>query len=99
MKMVGEVVKFNNEWYQCVNGDKCENCDLKNHCMKSEPVSTCGKDNYVIFKKLHKTEGNLKLYEGLLCDKYPLAYYGIMNPTYNGNEALFFTGSFMYYCK
>ena len=96
MKMVGEVVKFNDEWYQYVNGDKCKNCDLRNHCIKNEPVSTCGKSDCLVFKKLDKVEEGLKLCEDFSCDKYLLAIHGPVSPIYNGNEALFFTESFMY---
>ena len=61
-RKIGEVFKFDGEWYQCIKGDICADCTfVKKHCNESplyEAIGSCNcyrKDaTPVIFKKLEK---------------------------------------------
>lgn len=54
---IGEIRQINDEWYQCVKGECCKNCDLDglDECCSNECRSDKRKDDEeVIYKKLEK---------------------------------------------
>lgn len=56
-RQVGEIFKYNGEWYQCMEGTGCYRCAFydKNICIADNPHCTCRSDKKnVIFKKLEK---------------------------------------------
>ena len=76
---IGEIFKYNGEWYQCIVGYGCENCAFyERKCYGviayKEPIGDCcadrRKDNEdVIFKKLEKV-GEIYEENGRLFQKY-----------------------------
>ena len=77
-RKIGEIFEFGGEWYQCVIGDECKCCNLRNiMCHRdtdlfppSECVGVYRKDNTsVIFKKLEKV-GEPFLYKGKQMQSY-----------------------------
>lgn len=83
---IGEIFKYNGEWYQCIVGNGCENCAFyERKCygvtVYKDPIGDCCADrrkdnNDVIFKKLEKVG-----------ESYSCNYYGdnrlIMMQEYN----------------
>ena len=61
-RKIGEIFKYNGEWYQCVKGDICTDCAFaKKHCNENPLFEARGSCKYyrkdatsVIFKKLEK---------------------------------------------
>lgn len=75
---IGEIRQINNEWYQCIEGCFCRNCDLEEldeclnsyECLNNECRGEKRKDNRpVIFKKLEKV-GEQFLYKGKQMQSY-----------------------------
>ena len=58
-RKIGEIFKYNGEWYQCIVGNSCDNCAFTEINCDAVPIGYCyahgRKDNKgVIFKKLEK---------------------------------------------
>ena len=78
-RKIGEIFKFEGEWYQCIVGKDCKNCAFnKRKCYividNDDPIGDCcadrRKDNKdVIFKKLEKV-GKPFLYKGKQMQSY-----------------------------
>lgn len=78
-RKIGEIFKYNGEWYQCTVGNGCENCAFNERkCYpvidNGDPIGVCSsdrrKDNKnVIFKKLQKV-GEPYEFDGHLFQSY-----------------------------
>ena len=76
---IGEIFKYNGEWYQCIVGNGCENCAFNERkcygvTVYKDPIGDCCADrrkdnNDVIFKKLEKV-GEIYEENGRLLQKY-----------------------------
>ena len=58
-RKIGEIFKYNGEWYQCLKSENCDECAFLNNNCTDNPILKCGiadrTDNCcVIFKKLEK---------------------------------------------
>ena len=77
-RKIGEIFEYKGEWYQCVEGNGCENCAFKaRKCyledISDDPIGECcydrRRDNKsVIFKKLEKV-GVPKMFNGRMVKK------------------------------
>lgn len=75
-KKIGEIFEFGGEWYQCVKGDCCRNCDFYDKfkddiCFSINNCSLSHRSDKtsVIFKKLEKV-GEQFLYKGKQMQSY-----------------------------
>lgn len=63
-RKVGEVFQYEDKTYQVVKGSKCENCDIRWHCISTSSIAgTCFRsyrlDNTdIIFKEINNMENN-----------------------------------------
>lgn len=61
-RKIGEIFTCNGKTYQVVEGSKCENCDLRGHCVSvSNIAGSCYKDyrsdnTDIIFKEINNME-------------------------------------------
>lgn len=98
-RKIGEIFDYNGEWYQCVKGERCKNCDLEglDECYSNECRSDKRKDDEeVIYKKLEKVGEPLEFAKGLYFQKYRLVNHTAF---YEGDTRLFFnvpTFTFVY---
>ena len=62
-RKIGEIFEYNGEWYQCIEGYNCKDCDLRNRICHRDteifPFNRCAgayreDKKSVIFKKLEK---------------------------------------------
>ena len=79
-RKIGEIFEYNGEWYQCVKGDSCRNCDFYDKfkddiCFSINDCSLSHRSDKtsIIFKKLEKVGEPYKHYEKLYqCYKLPM---------------------------
>ena len=93
---IGEIFKCNNDWFQCVEGNDCDDCEFDTiNCSEIEDIiGGCSSDlrnddKSVIFKKLEKVgepfERNGYMYQEYKTHIYPLLMSGGAKiPTDNG---------------
>lgn len=100
-RKIGEIFEYNDEWYQCVEGNDCEECIFsKNKCYPfvsdNDPIGHCEADKRTdnkntIFKKLEKI-GNILCINGKT--------YQCIKPVYhNGCIGCTFAGSCKHICS
>lgn len=76
-RKLGEIFTCNDKTYQVVKGSKCENCDIRGHCvLVSNIAGSCIKDyrsdnTDIIFKEINNMENNqltIKIPKGMEID-------------------------------
>lgn len=76
-RKLGEIFTCDGKTYQVVEGSKCENCDLRGHCVSVANIAgTCFKDyrsdnTNIIFKEINNMENNqltINIPEGMEID-------------------------------
>lgn len=76
-RKLGEIFTCDGKTYQAVEGSKCENCDLRGHCVSVANIAgTCFKDyrsdnTNIIFKEINNMENNqltINIPEGMEID-------------------------------
>ena len=74
-RKIGEIFEYNGEWYQCIEGYNCKDCDLRNRICHRDteifPFNRCAgayreDKKSVIFKKLEKVGEPLKIHNRLV---------------------------------
>lgn len=92
-RKIGEIFEYNGEWYQCIEGYNCKDCDLRNRICHRDteifPFNRCAgayreDKKSVIFKKLEKVGEPYKHY----CPSGRIIYfqrYKIFNKSYSHN--------------
>lgn len=77
-RKIGEIFEYNGEWYQCIEGYNCKDCDLRNRICHRDteifPFNRCAgayreDKKSVIFKKLEKV-GKPYKFDGHLFQSY-----------------------------
>lgn len=76
-RKIGEIFEYNGEWYQCLKGISCKECDFSSNSITCDihGAITCARkgrsDNTsVVFKKLEKVGEPYYNYEKKLCQQY-----------------------------
>ena len=103
-RKVGEIFEFGSEWYQCVEGNFCDDCAFAKEPCNNDPLfEAIGSCSYyrndaasVVFKKLEKAGEPIEFARGLYFQRYQLAD---STAFYEGDTRLFFnapTNTFVY---
>ena len=91
-RKIGEIFEYNGEWYQCVEGYNCKDCDLRNIICRRDtsifPFKACSGNfrtdkKSVIFKKLKKVGGILGINEKTYQCIKPIDYKGCTGCAFN----------------
>lgn len=92
-RKIGEIFEYNGEWYQCIEGYNCKDCDLRNRICHRDteifPFSRCAgayreDKKSIVFKKLEKVGEPYTHY----CPSGRIIYfqrYKIFNKSYSHN--------------
>lgn len=91
-RKIGEIFEHNGEWYQCIEGYSCKDCDLRNIICHRDteifPFNRCAgayrNDNkFVIFKKLEKVGEPFIGKVHIQLQRYKIYAEPIVNPAEN----------------